>query len=305
MAQWSTTHLMFCEGPHDAAFVSRLLKLELGFKQLKLKLSELPYPLANVLKTSFQNRASEDLRLDLARKFFLPEYVFARESTLVLVFSYGGSNRAHSMLPFLDAVFTLLAVTGFSSIEQKAEPPAYAYTIFADADARGEVGTRQLIGNEFSKVGDASWLSTAWVQIKATKAASQATSFGPTAAYVWRKSSVDGGTLEDLVLECRVGDANLEKTLRYLDSRFDWSPPADAKAEQVCSQAAKRLKAAFCVEGQHEKPGGSLAVILGQCELPGPDELKRSEAVRDCVAFLNEWLNFQITTEPTRLGGAA
>ena len=290
MAQWSIAHLMFCEGPHDAAFVNHLLKRELGFRQQKLKLSELPYPLANVLKTSFQNRASEDLRLDLARRFFLPEYVLAQDSTLVLVFSYGGSNRKDSMQPFLDAVFTLLAVTSFSSIEQPAERPAYSYTIFADADARGASDTRQLIGSEFSKVGDVDWLSDAWVPIKTTKAATQTTDFGPAAAYVWRKGEEDGGTLEDLVLECLVGDANLQKTLEYMDSRFDWSPPAGAEPEQVCSHAAARLKAAFCVEGQRKKPGGSLAVILGQSELLGADELKRSTAVQDCVAFLTDWL---------------
>lgn len=291
MPHCSKAHLMFCEGPHDAAFVNHLLKRELGFKQRKLKLSELPYPLANILKTSFQNRASEDLRLDLAKKFFLPEYVLARESVLVLVFSYGGSNRKDNMQPFLDAMFTLLAVTSFASIEQSAERPAYAYTIFADADARGESNTRQLIGNEFSKVGDADWLSNAWVQIKATKAASQITDFGPTASYIWRKNQEDGGTLEDLLLECLDGDVNLQKTLAYLDSRFDWLPPAGAKPDQVCSHAAARLKAAFCVEGQRRKPGGSLAVILGQTELLGPVELKRSTTVQDCVAFLKQWLS--------------
>lgn len=291
MRHWSKAHLMFCEGPHDAAFLSHLLKRELGFEQQKLKLSELPYPLANILKTTFQNRASEDLRLDLAKRFYLPEYVLARESTLVLVFSYGGSNRKDSMQPFLDAVFTLLAATSFSSIEQAAERPAYAYTIFADADARGESKTRQLISDEFSKVGEANWLSNEWMQIKATKAAFQTTGFGPAATYIWRKSQEDSGTLEDLLLECLDGDTNLQKTLGYLDSRFDWSPPAGAKPEQACGHAAARLKAAFCVEGQRKKPGGSLAVILGQSELLGSAELKRSAIVQDSIAFLAEWLS--------------
>jgi hypothetical protein len=290
MAQWSHAHLMYCEGPHDVAFVAHLLKRELGFSQQLLKLSELPYPLANVLKTRFLNRASEDLRLDLAKRFFLPETVIARGSTLVLLFSYGGSNRKESMQPFLDAVFTLLGTTSFSSIDQQAERPAYAFTIFADADAVGEVATRTSIANDFSAVGGVGWLSNDWVQIQATKAASQPTSFGPAAAYVWRKTQEDGGTLEDVFLECLDGRESLQKTLEYLDSRFDWAPPAGAKPEQVCAHAAARLKAAFCVEGQQDKPGGSLAVILGQTRLIDREDLKRSAAVKDCVAFLGEWL---------------
>lgn len=290
MPQWSNAHLMFCEGPHDAAVLNRLLKTQLEFKQLPLKLSELPYPLSNVLQTSFKNRASEDLRLDLAKKFFLPDYVSARDSVLTLIFSYGGSNRKVSMLPFLENVFELLAVTNFSSLEQLAVRPAYAYTVFADADALGESSVRALISNEFAKVGESSWLGSKCERIKATKAASQSTDFGPTAAYVWRKSAEDGGTLEDVVLECLDGDADLQKTLAHLDSRFDWSPPAGATAEQVCAGSAKRLKAAFCVEGQKERPGGSLGVVLDQSKLLGPDEFKKSVAIQDCLAFLTEWL---------------
>jgi hypothetical protein len=290
MPQWSTAHLMFCEGSHDAAFLSHLLRRELSFRQEPLKLSELPNPLADVLKTGFQRRASEDLRLDLAKKFFLPDYVLARDTTLVLVFSYGGSNRKDSMLPFLDAMFTLLAVTSFSSLGQTAERPAYTYALFADADVRGESSTRRMIGNEFVRVGDADWLCNPWVPIQTTKGAFQTTVFGPTAAYVWRKSNEDGGTLEDLVLECKEGEAGLQKTLGYLDSRFEWSTPAGADAEQVCKRDADRLKAAFCVEGQRRKPGGSLAVILGQSDLLGTQDLRRSAAVQDCLAFLNEWL---------------
>lgn len=290
MPHWSNAHLMFCEGPHDAAVLNRLLKTQLGFKQQPLKLSELPYPLSNVMQTSFKTRASEDLRLDLAKKFFLPDYVSARDSVLTLIFSYGGSNRQASMLPFLENVFALLEVTSFSGLEQMAARPAYAYTVFADADAMGESNVRALISNEFAKVGESSWLGSEWERVKGTKAASQATAFGPTAAYVWRKSAEDGGTLEDVVLECLDGDADLQKTLAHLDSRFDWSPPAGATAEQVCAGSAKRLKAAFCVEGQKEKPGGSLGVVLDQSKLLRPDAFKKSAAVQDCLSFLAEWL---------------
>ncbi|CAM8622992.1 hypothetical protein MCEMSHM24_02513 [Comamonadaceae bacterium] len=290
MSKWSTAHLMFCEGPQDAAVLNHLLKKELRFKQQNLKISEMPYPLANVLKKSFQSRASEDLRLDLAKKFFLPDYVLARDTTLVLIFNYGGSNRKVNIQPFLEAVFTLLAVTGFSGLEQTAERPAYGYTIFADADARGEKNTRSEISSDFANVGDTAWLSDAWEPYKTTKATSQSTEFGQIATYVWRKSTEDGGTIEDLVLECLDGDADLHKTLEYLDSRFDWSPPSGAEAKQICAHAANRLKAAFCVEGQRQKPGGSLAVILGQSDLLNVEKLKTSSAVQDCLHFLTEWL---------------
>lgn len=298
MPQWTTAHLIFCEGPHDAALLSYLLKKELSFKQKNLKISELPYPLGHVLKKGFLTRAAEDFRLDLAKKFFLPDYVLELETTLVLVFCYGGSNRKKSMEPFLDAVFTLLSTTGFSNLEKTPDRPEYTYTIFADADARGETSARNLISSDFANIEGTAWLSATWQPIEGSKGASQATQFGPTAAYVWRKSTEDKGTLEDLVLECLDGNDNLRKTLEYLDSRFDWSPPAGATAEQVCKHAANRLKAAFCVEGQRDKPGGSLAVILGQSELISTGNLESSAAVQDCLNFLTRWLELTPAERP-------
>ena len=118
----------------------------------------------------------------------------------------------------------------------------------------------------------------------------QETAFGPTAAYIWKKWAEDNGTLEDIVLECLAGDAGLQKTLQFLDARFNWTPPAGATPQQVCASAAKRLKAVFCVEGQREKPGMSLGVVLDQASLLKPTAIAKSTAVQDCLTFLRAWL---------------
>ena len=137
MAQWTSVHLMFCEGPHDAAFLNRLLKKQLEFQKVDLRISDLPYPLSNVLSQGFQTRAGEDLRLDLAKKFFLPDYLLENQSTLVLVFNYGGQNRSATMSAFLDGFFALLGAPAFSGTDQPSSSPSYFYSVFADADARG------------------------------------------------------------------------------------------------------------------------------------------------------------------------
>ena len=132
MASWTEAHLLFCEGPHDVAFLNQVKK-QLGFNQKELQISELPYPIGNVLKQGFLNRAAEDLRLDLAKKFFLPDQVLARKDVLVLLFNYGGSNRDKSLPPFLAAVFELLNAPAFS----EGDSVPLSYVVFADADAAG------------------------------------------------------------------------------------------------------------------------------------------------------------------------
>ncbi|WP_201446475.1 hypothetical protein [Burkholderia gladioli] len=290
MAQWSHAHLMFCEGPHDAAFLNRLLKTQLSFKKAELKLSELPYPVSDVLQQSFKTRAADDLRLDLAKKFFLPDYILERDEALVMIFNYGGSNRKANMSPFLEKIFTLLDAPTFVRPGQSANRAILSYVVFADADARGLIGTRTEVSADLAVIGDSPWLSNSWQTFRDTMAVMQDSAFGSAAAYIWKKSAEDNGTLEDVVHECRSGHPGLQQTLDFLDARFNWTPPAGATQEQECAIAAKRLKAAFCVEGQREKPGMSLGVVLDQTGLLEQAAVMGSAAVQDCLAFLGAWL---------------
>lgn len=290
MASWTNIHLMFCEGPHDAAFLNRLLKKQLGYTKVELKLSELPYPISNVLQQSFKTRAADDLRLDLAKKFFLPDFLVAREEALVMIFNYGGSNRQANMSPFLENVFALLSAPAFAGTDQPAEYPNYAYALFADADALGLVGARDQISTDLATIGGVAWLTGAWTGYNGTRAATQETSFGPAAAYIWKKWAEDNGTLEDIVLDCISGDEAFQQTLQFLDTRFNWNPPTGATPKEMCACAAKRLKAAFCVEGQREKPGMSLGVVLDQTNLLKNEAILKSAAVQDCLTFLRAWL---------------
>ena len=290
MEKWSNVHLMFCEGPHDAAFLNRLFKKHLKFSKIELKVSELPYPISNVIQQSFKTRAADDLRLDLAKKFFLPDYMVALDQVLVMIFNYGGSNRRVNMSPFLDNVFTLLNAPVFSGIGQPTNNAKFAFTVFADADAIGLTAARAKISTDLATIGGIPWLTAAWSELEGTKAVTQENAFGKIAAYVWKKCTEDNGTLEDSVHECLADDAGLQQTLRFLDERFNWTAPVDATPEQVCALAAKRLKAAFCVEGQREKPGMSLGVVLDQTALLRPELIERSNAVQDCLTFLRTWL---------------
>ena len=286
MAVWNSAHLLFCEGPHDVAFLNRVLKTQLGFRHEALQLSALPYPLSNVLKQSFQQRAAEDLRLDLAKKFFLPDQVLARDGVMVLLFNYGGSNRGKSLPPFLANVFTLLATPAFSG---GASVPL-SYVVFADADAAGTAAAQIGISTDLAAIEGQPWLTPDWKTLAGWHmAAEQQTEQGRVGAYVWRSQDADQGTLEDVVRECLTDEPHFAETLSFVGNHFDWMPSATATPEQVCKLNADRQKAAFCVEGQRKKPGGSLGVVLDQADLLTSDRLASSVSTQHCVSFLRRW----------------
>ncbi|CAI8814651.1 DUF4276 family protein [Pseudomonas sp. IT-P44] len=292
MSSFSNIHLLFCEGPHDAAFLALLLRRVIGFERRQLKISEIPYPFSNIFRQSMLTRSAEDLRLDLAKKFFLPDFLLTKGETLVMIFNSGGaSRRSESIGPFLSDVFELLAVqSSFGGPDTNGASAKVRYAVFADADAIGSKLALDQIQKDLAIIGDKEWLKVEWAPFGETRAVTQSTTNGEVSAYIWRQWSQDIGTLEDLTLECLSESETILRTFEFLDQRFSWAPAKQAKPDQVCALAAKRLKAALCVEGQREKPGGSLSVILDQTNMLTSENLAKSKSVQDCVRFLDQWV---------------
>lgn len=291
MANFSHVHLLFCEGPHDAAFLSLIFKRLIDFKRVQLKISEVPYPFSNIFRQSMLTHSAEDLRLDLAKKFFLPDFLLEKDGVLVMIFNSGGSSRrADSIGKFLIDVFDLLDVEDSFNDASDGIGPKISFAIFADADSVGTSKVVEQIQLEFAVIGARDWLNKKWAPYHGTRAVSQETKRGLVSAYIWRRWRDDVGTLEDVALECLEFGESINQTFEFLDQRFSWVPSAQAKPIHICALAAKRLKAALCIEGQREKPGGSLSVVLDQANLISEESLLKSQSVQDCVSFLKKWV---------------
>lgn len=282
---WSNVHLIFCEGPHDSALVKKLIANPLGLECSNFKASEMPYPLAQIFKQSFETQAAGDFRLDLAKKFFLPDYFLHNGESLVLVFNYGGSNRKRHVEPFLDKIFTLLSSATTFSLEPA---PQYTYVFFADADAHGRDAAIQKLFNDLREIGEEEWLTNEWTSLEGTRGKKQKTITGDCFAYIWADWNVDIGTSENIIHSCIEGQGIIQQTINFLDEKFNWAPNDANNPEQICSINAKKFKAAFCIEGQRKKPGSSLSVIIDQAELIGHEDIARSPSAQDCIMFLTE-----------------
>jgi len=74
-----TALLAFCEGSHDVAFVRRVLRSCLNFEKVDWRFSEFPSPLNSLFKANVNRHAAQDLSLDMAHKFYLPDHVLRRD----------------------------------------------------------------------------------------------------------------------------------------------------------------------------------------------------------------------------------
>lgn len=270
--------LIFCEGPHDAAFTRLTFEKIFNYQRKTLCFSEFPYPFNAIFKKSVQDHVADDLRLDMARKFFLPDHVLKKDNKLLLIFNYGGSNRKASVTPFLERLLVLHRSGQAFSGNSKATEINFLF--MADADSIGSQRALAQISSDFSSISEAPWITDEWQKTNNTDGYSQGTNTN-IYAYIWKHSAHDSGTLENLIEEC----IDLAPFLAAVDTHFQWDI-VNPDRKRATAEQAKRTKAALSLMGQRSKPGSSMSVIVDQGGLLTAERLVSSQAVRALINFL-------------------
>lgn len=85
--------IVFCEGDHDIAFLSRVLFVE-GFTPYTKKVKEFPQPLDDLYKINLSNKKIEDIEFKYQRpNQKIPYAVLFKEETLVIFHNLGGDGN--------------------------------------------------------------------------------------------------------------------------------------------------------------------------------------------------------------------
>ncbi|MBF0234774.1 MAG: hypothetical protein HQK65_17310 [Desulfamplus sp.] len=280
--------IIFCEGPHDSAFVRMVLKKVMGYSIEKLKFSEMPSPFHKLFETSVRNHAAQDMSLDMAHKFFLPDTVLRKNDTIAFLFNCGGKTQYEKIRILLSSYIPLFsqAETFGQGAEEITQSVKYLFLYDADAD-----GLERIISNlskEFRTIDDDHFLNETWK----TATSDFGRISADKAVFVWGGRS-EQGTLEDALIPIFEFDiknrALMEKARTTIDEMFIWETDHHDLARCV-AETEKFNKAVLTTVGQREKPGSSLNVILEQSGLVTQEALDASEFVIEFVGFINAFL---------------
>lgn len=285
--------VVFCEGPHDVAFVSKVMTHCLDFKKPKPAwvFSEYPSPLDKLFSSSVKRHAQKDLRLDMAHKFFLPDAVFERENHLILLFNSGGKTQADKVSTLLSELLDLLEDAESATYGENPRFVAKArYLFLYDADDWGLDTTCRKAREWFATVGERAWLDS---DLQADADCQFAAVNGDKALYIWGETPNEG-TLEDWLhpLFDKTSHELVEKATAALDDMFDWEL-VHSKRKQAIANAADRKKAILTVAGQKQKSGYSMNVIVGQTDMISSDDLKTDEKVKAFADFVARFASYE------------
>ncbi|MDD5271220.1 MAG: hypothetical protein PHU14_00745 [Methylovulum sp.] len=280
--------LVFCEGAHDIAFVQQVLKLCLGFTRKQWKLSEHPAPFDQLFSTSVKNHAAQDLSLDMARKFFLPDSVWQKDQDVILLFNSGGSTQNDKVKALL-AKFLIL----FDQRAVFAQPAGIMvnqarYLFLYDADDVGATAWFSKIKQDFAIIDDGpSWVFGEWAFLPNNPFGAIA---GDKAAYIWGEVE-HSGTLEDLLLPMFETEQQplMQASCSFVDSAFSWDVEGKGSKGAI-AEMGKRKKAIITCAGQRQKPGSPMSAILDQAKLITKSTLTNNSHVKLFVEFMEKFM---------------
>ncbi len=129
--------IVFCEGDHDIAFLSRLLFVE-GFAPYNKKIKEFPKPLDDLYKTNLANKKIEDTEFKYQKpNQKVPYTVLFKEQTLIIFHNLGGDgNILNGKAQSIEEQYIELNDKARLEIEGY-EKLNYRFLYFLDADEEG------------------------------------------------------------------------------------------------------------------------------------------------------------------------
>ncbi len=270
--------LVLCEGPHDVAFIKKVLRVNKGYTKVNVKFSKLPAPFNSLFKQTVTSHALKDISLEMAHKFFLPDIILKNEDHYVFVFNSGGNTAYDKVRSLLEQYITLADdVNTFpSDAEEIVEKSNYLFLYDADELGVDEIATT--VKYEFDNIDQSPFLNKEW---KDSISSMSGKVMDNKALYVWGRDQ-EKGTLEDLIYPMFLNDKPeiISKAEEAIDGMFNWPT--------TISQQAKRKKAIITVAGQKKKPGLSMNLILSEGDLIKENTWQTDSRVIEFLSFFDE-----------------
>lgn len=267
--------IVFCEGQHDIAFLSKLLFLE-GYKKYDKKLSSFCSPFGEQFMSILKETNISDRKLGFQTVYKVPSVSLYKDSNLVLFHNMGGDGRTEERKEVLKVYRELKGDDDFSSNYEFD----YKFLYFLDADDIS-------ITERVASLNDELSLDTPIVH--GNVITSNNSKWG---CYIFHDTE-DSGVLEDLLLSLMKpsNERIFEESKKFIDTI---GMCENRQKEYVChkdtyktAKKFKEKKSLISIAGQLQFSSMSNAVIIANS-----DYIKRSDIVdnpycKDIISLFN------------------
>ena len=245
---------VLCEGPHDVAFITKILKSNGYNSNNNKKIGEYPVPYNHLLETEVKKSNINDLNIQELRNVMLPVSTLQKRHNQLFLYAVGGDSRKDRRQKLLSEIDSFIAKSE-GEYEILPENTKLAILYFLDADKKGETVRFNEVVSEIKEIFndfDDSNFSKNPVSLFENKL-----SFG---VYIFKEKGNDKGKLEDILLPIMKKENYkiFEEAETFIDNHFD--------EKRAKGKKFNKEKSIIGTVGQLQKSGGSNVVCISQTD---------------------------------------
>lgn len=283
--------VVFCEGSHDVAFLSRLLKTVCYEAYHDVKIKDYPSPLNGIFEGSLKNLEFAELKINEVSSKSIPKKILKRKDSIILLYSLGGNrqyNQAENILKnFMDThsdnQISGDEIDGFAGIEQSD----ISFLFFNDADENFDVEVEKV--NTFLKT----CLKDENFEVRHdTFTAKESFSYG---LYLFSEDGKTGNLEDYLIKLMQKENENIFNTARkYYEHYFNDERLVRKKVKckdkipksvNDAKQPKYPNKSVITIAGQLQNSGVSQAVVIEYSDYLTLEKIRDSKKAQEIISF--------------------
>ncbi|UFH35088.1 DUF3226 domain-containing protein [Flavobacterium acetivorans] len=289
--------LALCEGPHDVAFLNKILKTD-GFKSNdSVKLGDFPSPMNHMLAREASKSEVKDLNIQEIRQTLLPTNSLKRDETYLFLYSLGGDGKKASRKSLLEKVKSYIPAKGEIKQGRFTEDTTIKIVYFFDADNNGVARRLLEVKNEIKEI------LTSLNKDSFTENGSYEECEGlKTGCYIFTGVDNNLGKLENILLPLMtVGNEQIFSNANsFLDENHDENRLFPFKIKIGTSgifeeRSAKtsekykfdKSKSLIGTVGQLQQSGGANTVCIGFTDYLTLEKISTNPKCKEIIDFIN------------------
>ena len=290
---------VLCEGPHDVAFITKILKTT-GFKSNEsIKIGAYPKPINQLLTEEVTKTNVEELNLQEVRQALLPSNTLQRDNVYLFLYAMGGDSKILiNSQPLLEKFISFIPKEEGSFDEALPAGTELSLLYFLDADDKGIPRRIEELNIEIHR--------------KFTERPFRTHTDFPVfngiklGAFVFTGSDDSTGKLEDILIplmtesnEPIYQDAENYLTRHFNDERLFPLKLGINGEDKMYEERSERprdklkydaLKSRIGIVGQLQKSGSNNVVCIGQTDYLTLEKIQSNRKCQEIIDFFERFI---------------
>ncbi len=291
--------ILFCEGPHDTAFLYRILKTRC-YEVYNDILDNLPKVIGKFIESKNKSEGYNRLKVDVLKNDFLPYRILFKENRLILMYSLGGdkdgatdetNKRLVILKHFFDDISSQIEIPdnygqSFTSKTKEGNSFKYNFLFFYDADENKE--EKLGITNTYLKK-----LNLDFILNHNNIHKTEDYSFG---TYIFSDNQ-NKGALENILFDIMKtnNETIFKEATQFYDKNFDNSRTKRISTNCINSIPSDKRKGGYEVDqkksiiaiaGQLQKKGKSNVVVIEDSDYLTLEKIKENVTLQEIANFI-------------------